>query len=50
VLIVGPDHVDAVAKHLTQIGQRYYFIGNIVKGSRRVVYDAPPSGFASWIE
>ncbi len=50
VLIVAPDQVDAVVRHFAQIGQQYFFIGNVVKGSRRVVYDAPPSGFASWIE
>ena len=50
VLIVAPDQVDVVAKHFAQIGQRYFFVGNVVKGSRRVAYDAPPAGFASWIE
>jgi phosphoribosylformylglycinamidine cyclo-ligase len=50
VLMVGPDQIDAVSKHFAQIGQTYFFIGNVVKGSRSVVYDAPPSGFASWIE
>ena len=33
-----------------QIGQKFYFIGNVVKGIGKVVYDTPPSGFASWIE
>ena len=50
VLIVAPEDVDRVASHFARIGQKYYFIGNVVKGSGRVVYDAPPSGFASWIE
>ncbi|MBV8517627.1 MAG: phosphoribosylformylglycinamidine cyclo-ligase [Acidobacteria bacterium] len=50
VLIVAPDAVGRVAQHFTQIGQACYFIGNVVKGSGRVVYDVPPSGFASWIE
>ena len=50
VLIVAPDRVDAIAKHFTRIGQKFYFIGNVVKGNGRVVYDAPPAGFASWIE
>jgi len=50
VLIVAPDQVDAIAKHFTRIGEKFYFIGNVVKGSGRVVYDAPPAGFASWIE
>jgi hypothetical protein len=48
--MVAPDQVDIVSRHFAQIGQQYFFIGNIVKGSRRVVYDAPPAGFASWIE
>jgi phosphoribosylformylglycinamidine cyclo-ligase len=50
VLMIGPAEVDAIAKHFTKIGQPFYFIGNVVKGSGRVVYDTPPSGFASWIE
>jgi phosphoribosylformylglycinamidine cyclo-ligase len=50
VVFVSPTDVDRVAKHFTQIGQPYYFIGNVVKGSGKVQYDAPPSGFASWIE
>jgi phosphoribosylformylglycinamidine cyclo-ligase len=50
VLIVAPDRVSEVAKHLTQIDQKFFFVGNVVKGSGRVVYDTPPAGFASWIE
>jgi phosphoribosylformylglycinamidine cyclo-ligase len=50
VLIVGRDQVDVVAKHFAQIGQTFYFVGNVVKGSGKVVYDTPPSGYASWIE
>ena len=50
VLVVGKDQVDVVTKHLTRIGEKFFFIGNIVRGSGKVVYDAPPSGFASWIE
>jgi phosphoribosylformylglycinamidine cyclo-ligase len=50
VLILGPDDVDRVSKHFARIGQQYYFIGNVVKGSGKVVYDVPPAGFASWIE
>jgi phosphoribosylformylglycinamidine cyclo-ligase len=50
VLMVAPEEVDGVAKHFTQIGQPFYFIGNVVKGTGKVVYDTPPSGFASWIE
>ncbi|HVR40009.1 MAG TPA: phosphoribosylformylglycinamidine cyclo-ligase [Thermoanaerobaculia bacterium] len=50
VLMVAPDQVDRVAKHFTRIGQPFFFIGNVVKGKGRVVYDAPPAGFASWIE
>jgi phosphoribosylformylglycinamidine cyclo-ligase len=50
VLIVGKDEVERVAKHFTQIGQKFYFIGNVVKGSGKVAYDVPPAGYASWIE
>jgi phosphoribosylformylglycinamidine cyclo-ligase len=50
VLMVSPADVDRVSKHFAQIGQRHYFIGNVVKGSGKVVYDTPPTGFASWIE
>jgi len=50
VLILAPEEVERVSKHFVQIGQKFYFIGNVVKGSGRVVYDTPPSGFASWIE
>ena len=50
VLMVAPEKVEIVSRHFAQIGQRYFFIGNVVKGSGRVSYDAPPSGFASWIE
>jgi phosphoribosylformylglycinamidine cyclo-ligase len=50
VLILGPGDVDRVSKHFAQIGQKFYFIGNVVKGSGKVVYDTPPAGFASWIE
>src|SRR5712692_985347 len=50
VLIVAPDQVDAIARHFTKIGEKFFFIGNVVKGSGRVRYDAPPAGFDSWIE
>ncbi|MGZ5472455.1 MAG: AIR synthase-related protein, partial [Thermoanaerobaculia bacterium] len=50
VLIVGKDEVDRVAKHFGQIGQTFYFMGNVVPGSGRVQYDTPPAGYASWIE
>jgi phosphoribosylformylglycinamidine cyclo-ligase len=50
VLFVGPEEVDRVTKHFTQIKQPFFFIGNVVKGSGKVVYDAPPAGFPSWIE
>jgi phosphoribosylformylglycinamidine cyclo-ligase len=50
VLIVAPDQVDVVAKHFAQIGEKFFFIGNVVKGSGKVIYDSPPAGFASWIE
>jgi phosphoribosylformylglycinamidine cyclo-ligase len=50
VLFVAPDQVDVVAKHFAQIGEKFYFVGNVVKGSGVVTYDSPPAGFASWIE
>ena len=50
VIIAAPDQVDAISKHFGRIGQKFYFIGNVVKGSGRVEYDAPPAGFPSWIE
>ena len=50
VLMVAPTEVDRVARHFAQIGQQFFFIGNVVRGSGRVVYDTPPSGYASWIE
>ena len=50
VLIVAPDQVETVARHFGAIGQRYFFIGNVVRGSGRVVYDAPPAGLPSWIQ
>ena len=42
--------MDAIVRHFAQIGQKFYFIGNVMKGSGKVVYDTPPAGFASWIE
>ena len=50
VLIVAPPDVDTVSKHLSRIGEQFYFIGNVVKGSGRVQYDYPPAGFASWVD
>ncbi len=50
VMIVAPDQVDVVSRHFAHIGQRFFFIGNVVKGTGRVQYDTPPPGFASWIE
>ena len=50
VMMLAPEEVDRVAKHLTQIGQPYYFIGNVIRGTGKVQYDVPPTGFASWIE
>ena len=50
VMIVPPAEVNAIARHFGQIGQAYFFMGNVVKGTGRVQYDAPPPGFASWIE
>ena len=48
VLMVAPGEVDRVARHFTRIAQPFYFVGNVVRGSGRVVYDTPPAGFASW--
>lgn len=50
VLIVGVDQVDLVSRHLSQGGQKFFFLGNVVAGSGKVLYDVPPAGFASWIE
>jgi phosphoribosylformylglycinamidine cyclo-ligase len=50
VLIVAPENVEHVAKRLQSIAQKFFFIGNVVKGSGKVVYDYPPAGFASWIQ
>ena len=50
IVIASPADVDTIAKHFTRVGQQFYFVGNVVKGSGNVVYDAPPAGFASWIE
>jgi phosphoribosylformylglycinamidine cyclo-ligase len=50
VVIAAPEQVDAVTRHFTAIGQKFFFIGNVVPGSGKVVYDRAPSGFASWIE
>jgi phosphoribosylaminoimidazole (AIR) synthetase len=50
VLIVGKEQVETIARHFTRISQKFFFIGNVVKGTGKVVYDAPPAGFPSWIE
>jgi phosphoribosylformylglycinamidine cyclo-ligase len=50
VIIAAKEQVDTIARHFAQIGQKFYFIGNVKKGSGKVVYDTPPSGFESWIE
>lgn len=50
VLIVAPDRIEEVTRRLDTMRQRYFFIGNVIKGSRRVVYDFPPPGFPSWIQ
>ena len=49
VLIVAPEAVEPVTKRLLSYGQKYFFVGNVVAGSGKVVYDHPPAGFASWI-
>lgn len=50
VLFVAPDEVGAVVSRLDAVAQKYFFIGNVVKGSGVVQYDTPPAGFASWID
>ena len=50
VIIAGVGEVDGITKHFARIGQKFFFIGNVVKGTGTVQYDAPPAGFASWIE
>jgi phosphoribosylformylglycinamidine cyclo-ligase len=50
VLVVGTEAVDHITSHFARIDQKYFFIGNVVRGTGQVVYDTPPSGFASWIE
>jgi phosphoribosylformylglycinamidine cyclo-ligase len=50
VVAIAPDAVDRVVKRFQVMRQPYYFIGNVRPGSGKVVYDAPPTGFASWIE
>ena len=49
VLIVAPEAVEPVTRRLQTYGQKHFFIGNVVAGSGKVVYDHPPAGFASWI-
>ena len=49
VVVAPPESVDVIVRQFTRIGQKFYFIGNVVKGSGRVDYDRPPAGFASWI-
>jgi phosphoribosylformylglycinamidine cyclo-ligase len=50
VMIVGADAVAEVASRLGRRGQKHFFIGNVVAGSGKVVYDFPPAGFPSWID
>lgn len=50
VLIISPEDVDHVVKRFQTMQQKFYFIGNIVKGSGKVQYDFPPKGFPSWIQ
>lgn len=50
VIMAASDRVDVIARHFAQVGQKFFFIGNVIKGSGRVQYDFPPTGFASWIE
>ena len=50
VLMIPSENVERVVRRLESVRQRYYFIGNIVKGSGKVVYDFPPAGYPSWIQ
>ncbi|MGH9456713.1 MAG: phosphoribosylformylglycinamidine cyclo-ligase [Thermoanaerobaculia bacterium] len=50
VIIVAPEDVARVTRRLESLRQKYAFIGNVVPGSGRVVYDHPPKGFPSWID
>ena len=50
IVIAAVDQVETITKHFSRIGQKFFFVGNIVKGSGVVKYDTPPTGFASWIE
>lgn len=50
VLIIGTEMVDRVVGRLEAVHQKYYFIGNVVEGERRVHYDHPPKGFPSWLD
>ncbi|MGA7617012.1 MAG: phosphoribosylformylglycinamidine cyclo-ligase [Thermoanaerobaculia bacterium] len=50
VMILDPEKVSGVIRRLDSLRQKYYFIGNVVKGNGVVEYDFPPAGFASWIQ
>jgi len=50
VLMVAPTDVEQVSRRLQAAGQKHFFIGNVVKGDGKVVYDFPPAGFPSWIQ
>ena len=50
VLMIAPSDVDAVVRQLESVRQKYFFIGNVVKGSGVVRYDYPPAGFPSWLD
>lgn len=49
-VILSPGEVDRAVRRLEMARQRYYFIGNVKKGSGKVKYDFPPPDFPSWIE
>ena len=49
-VILSPEDVDRAVRRLEMARQRYYFIGNVKKGSGKVKYDFPPPDFPSWIE
>ena len=48
-LIIAPDMVERVVRRLEAVRQKFYFIGNVVRGNGKVAYDHPPTGFPSWI-
>ncbi|HUP65909.1 MAG TPA: phosphoribosylformylglycinamidine cyclo-ligase [Thermoanaerobaculia bacterium] len=48
-LVIAPDMVERVVRRLEAVRQKFYFIGNVIRGNGKVAYDHPPAGFPSWI-